>query len=114
MIRNGLPQRGQLSLAGGPQSREIAPARHVLAWEDEAMSQRSVELVIGRLATDEEFRRRFEASREAALEALIASGLPLTPVERRALLDLDLAACQRFARRLDPRLQKIDVRNTPS
>jgi hypothetical protein len=78
------------------------------------MSQRSVELTIGRLATDEGFRRLFEASREAALEELIASGLPLTPVERRALLDLDVAACQRFAHCLDPRLQKISVRQGPS
>ena len=78
------------------------------------MSQKSVELAIGRLATDEEFRRRFEASREAALDELIAIGLPLTPVERRALLDLDLAACQRFAQRLDPRLQKISMRTRTS
>ncbi len=78
------------------------------------MSQRSVELVIGRLATDEAFRCRFVASREAVLEELVAGGLPLTPVERRALLDLDVAACERFATRLDPRLQKISVRSDPS
>lgn len=78
------------------------------------MSQRSVELAIGRLATDEAFRRRFEASREAALEELIAGGLRLTPVEHRALLDLDVGACKRFAQRLDPRLQKIDARGEPS
>jgi hypothetical protein len=48
-------------------------------------------------------------SREAALDELIASGLPLTPVEHRALLEVDVAACQRFARRLDPRLQKVDT-----
>ncbi|HET6201532.1 MAG TPA: Os1348 family NHLP clan protein [Planctomycetota bacterium] len=74
------------------------------------MSQRSVEQVIGRLATDEDFRRRFESSREATLDEMIAGGLPLTPVEQRALLDLDLAACQRFAKRLDPRIQKICLR----
>jgi hypothetical protein len=78
------------------------------------MSQRSVELVIGRLATDEDFRCRFEASREAALDALIASGLALTPVERRALIELDVAACKRFATRVDPRLQKISMRKEPS
>jgi hypothetical protein len=78
------------------------------------MSQRSVELVIGRLATDEEFRHRFEASREAALDEVIAAGLPLTPVERRALAELDLTACKRFATRLDPRLQKINMRRDPS
>jgi hypothetical protein len=74
------------------------------------MSQRSVELVIGRLATDEEFRRQFEANRAAALEEAIAGGLSLTAVERRALFDLDLTACERFARCLDPRLQKISLR----
>jgi hypothetical protein len=74
------------------------------------MSQRSVEQVIGRLATDEEFRRRFEAEREAVLEELIASGVPLTSVERKALTEMDFRACKRFARRLDPRLQKISLK----
>jgi len=78
--------------------------------EDMEMSQRSVEQVIGRLATDEEFRRRFESSPEAVLDEVIARGLLLTPVERRALLDLDFSACRRFARRLDPRIQKICLR----
>lgn len=78
------------------------------------MSQKSVEVVIGRLATDEEFRCRFEASREAVLDELIAAGLPLTPVERGALLDLDVPACKRFATRVDPRLQKISVRRDRS
>ena len=74
------------------------------------MSQRSVEQVIGRLATDEDFRRRFEAEREAVLQELIASGLALTPVETRAILDLDFTACRRFARCIDARLQKISLR----
>lgn len=74
------------------------------------MSQRSVELVIGKLATDEDFRHRFEAERLSLLQALIADGLQLTPVEQRALLDLDFGACKRFARCLDPRLQKISLR----
>ncbi len=74
------------------------------------MSQRSVERVIGRLATDEEFRRRFEETRETVLSELVAAGLELTPVEQRALLDLDFRACRRFARCLDPRIQKISLR----
>ena len=74
------------------------------------MSQRSVEQVIGRLATDEDFRRRFEAERAAVIEELIASGLTLTPVETRALLDLDFSACRRFARCIDARLQKISLK----
>lgn len=71
------------------------------------MSQRNVEQVIGKLATDEGFRQKFEANREAALTE---SGLQLTPVEQRALLDLDLDAAARFAGCLDPRIQKISLR----
>jgi len=66
--------------------------------------------VIGRLATDEDFRRRFEEDREAVVAELIAAGLQLTPVEQRALFDLDFAACKRFAGCLDPRIQKISLR----
>ena len=71
------------------------------------MSQRNVELVIGKLATDEDFRRRFAASPEAVLAQAAAGGCELTPVERRALIDLEMDACERFAARLDSRLQKI-------
>ena len=78
------------------------------------MSQRCVEMVVGRLATDEDFRRRFQAGRQALLEELIATGLQLTPVETRALLDLDFGACKRFAKCLDPRLQKISLRRNGS
>lgn len=74
------------------------------------MSQRSVEQVIGKLATDEDFRQRFEKSRNAALTEAIANGLQLTPVEQRALLDLDVDAAARFAGCLDPRIQKISLR----
>jgi hypothetical protein len=74
------------------------------------MSQHSVEQVIGRLATDEEFRHRFEENRVTILREVIASGLALTPVEIKALVDLDFSACRRFARRLDARLQKISFR----
>lgn len=74
------------------------------------MSQQSVEMVIGRLATDEEFRRRFEAGRQETLLSLTSAGLPLTAVELRALLDLDFAACRQFAKRLDPRIQKVSLR----
>ena len=58
------------------------------------MSQRSVETVLGRLATDETLRRRFQADRAAVLDELVAQGVELTPVERRALLELDCGACE--------------------
>ena len=74
------------------------------------MSQRNVEKVVGRLATDEGFRIRFQADREAVIEELVASGVELGAVERRALLDIDFAACERFAEALDPSIQKICLR----
>jgi hypothetical protein len=77
---------------------------------EEKMSQRSVEQVIGRLATDEELRRRFERNREAVIAEMVASGLVLTAVEQRALLEVDFSACKRFARCLDPRIQKVSLK----
>jgi hypothetical protein len=74
------------------------------------MSQRGVETVLGRFATDETLRRRFQADRAAVLDELVAQGVELTPVERRALLELDCGACERFAERLDPRIQKVPLR----
>jgi putative modified peptide len=72
------------------------------------MSHRSVELVIGKLATDEGFRRRFVADAVAALGELRQHGHELTAVEVDALLALDLAVIDRLAGALDQRLQKID------
>jgi hypothetical protein len=77
------------------------------------MSQRFVEAVVGRLATDEEFRRRFQEERAAVIGELIEAGAQLTPVEVEALLHLDFGACERFARQLDPRIQKVCLRRHP-
>jgi hypothetical protein len=101
----GGTRRGEEIGAGVVAGCRAGPAP---AEEDLAMSQRNVELVLGRLATDEDFRRRFAASPEAALsEAAAVVGLDLTPVERRALIGLEVGACERFAACLDPRIQKI-------
>jgi hypothetical protein len=78
------------------------------------MSQQTNESVIGRLVTDEGFRRRFKEGPGVVIAELIASGVPLTSVERRALLELDLTACDQFAERMDPRLQKISLRRSCS
>ena len=74
------------------------------------MSQRSVEQVIGKLVTDEDFRQRFDQSREAALAEVVAHGLELNAIEWRALRSLDVTACARLAGSLDPRLQKVSLR----
>ncbi len=70
------------------------------------MSQQCVEIVIGKLATDEEARRQLRRSPERWIEELRAAGLQLTAIEAAALSGLDPAACERFARTIDPRLQR--------
>jgi hypothetical protein len=74
------------------------------------MSHRSVETIIGRLATDEGFRRRFLDNPVAVLDELRGLGCELTCVEIGALTALDQAAITAFADALDRRLQKVDLR----
>ena len=78
------------------------------------MSQQTVESVIGRLACDEEFRQRFAADPAAILDELVRNGSRLNPAERRTLLGIDSAAYAEFAERLDPRIQKINLRGAGS
>jgi hypothetical protein len=66
-----------------------------------------VEGVIGKLATDEAFRRRFFAEPAAVLRELGERGAELTFVETQALLALDPDAVESFAGAIDPRLQKV-------
>lgn len=68
------------------------------------MSQKSVEILLGKLVTDEEMRHRFRADPVGALRQ---AGLELTPVETEALRSVDPKALDRLARSLDPRLQKV-------
>lgn len=74
------------------------------------MSQRSVEQVIGRLVTDEAFRRRFFEAPARAVQEVADGGLDLNPCERRALACLDAEAAARFANAIDARIQKTDLR----
>lgn len=73
------------------------------------MSQRNVEKVIGRLVTDEGFRRRFAEDRDAMLQEILDHGLDLNPCERRALLALDPQRIAQFAEQLDPCIQKVEL-----
>jgi hypothetical protein len=72
------------------------------------MSQRNVERVIGRLATDEGFRRRFAADPRSVLAELVSQGAELNPCELRALASIDRGVADLFADSLDPCIQKID------
>lgn len=73
------------------------------------MSQRNVELVIGRLVTDEAFRRRFGADPVGELQRLGDAGCELNPCELRVLSALDVRVVARFAQDIDPRIQKVDL-----
>jgi putative modified peptide len=73
------------------------------------MSQRSVERLIGKLVTDEAFRRRFAEDSEAALREVAQDGLELNHCERHALKTLDIEVIEELAGVIDPRLQKTDI-----
>jgi hypothetical protein len=73
------------------------------------MSQRSVERIIGKLVTDEAFRRRFAQEPEVVLREATEGGLELTPCELHALRALDARGLERLADAIDPRLQKTDT-----
>lgn len=67
------------------------------------MSQRAVEHCIGRLITDNQFRRLARASLSQACQQL---GLELTPLEMDLLSRLDLNSFSRLSCNLDPGLQR--------
>lgn len=73
------------------------------------MSQSNVERVIGRLVTDEAFRRRFSVDPSAVLREWRAGGLELTDCELRVLSAFDSRLAARCAKAIDPRLQKADL-----
>lgn len=74
------------------------------------MSQKSVELIIGKLATDEEFRNQFRLDPAKCVIALVDRGLDLTASEVSALMRTDVTVCEKFADLIDPRLQKASLK----
>ena len=70
------------------------------------MSQRCIEMIIGRLVTDAEFRETFLSDPQWALAELLERGTHLTHVEIAALIATDVALWDRVAEELDSRLQK--------
>lgn len=73
------------------------------------MSQRNVERVVGRLVTDEAFRRQFSRDPGAVLREVLDSGLELNGCELRALISITPEAAEAFAEAIDPRIQKSDL-----
>ena len=71
------------------------------------MSHKNVEIVIGRLATDEALRARFSVDPKSTLRHLQGAGLDLSPGEIEALLRTPVALWAFIATCVHPRLQKI-------
>ena len=77
------------------------------------MAQRSIEILIGRLMTDEAFRFAFRRDAMTALTGFMESGYELTPVEVAALCATPASVWEQVARHIDPRLQKVSLRGRP-
>jgi hypothetical protein len=75
------------------------------------VAQRSIELFIGRLVTDEEFRETFTRNPTAAVGQFVDSGLELTKVEVAALLSTRAEIWERIADQIDSRLQKVSLQS---
>ena len=78
------------------------------------MSQRLIELLIGRLITDERFRAEFLDDPENTLQGLCKRGLELSRTEMAALINTDPALWSRTADAIDPRLQKVSFQKEMS
>lgn len=74
------------------------------------MSQANVERIVGRLATDEDFRREFRVDPVRVVRDLAERGVELTRAEISTLVVLDPRTLESFANALDPRLQKASLR----
>jgi hypothetical protein len=75
------------------------------------LAQRIIELVIGRLITDEQFRAEFLEDPENTLLAMCDRGLELSRTEIAALVHTDPTLWARTADAIDPRLQKASLKN---
>jgi hypothetical protein len=75
-----------------------------------AMSQKTVQLVIARLLTDEELRLQFLRDPLSTLTAIRDQGFELTCDEMDALLETDRALWGETAARIHPRLQRCSFR----
>lgn len=73
------------------------------------MAQRTIEMLIGRLITDEQFRREFLSDPEQTLLGLRDRGFELSRTEITALVNTDRSLWMRAAEAIDPRLQKASL-----
>ncbi len=73
------------------------------------MSQKTVQLVIARLLTDEETRDRFLGDPLGTLTAIRDQGFDLTTDEVDALIQTDRSLWADAAGRIHPRLQRCSI-----
>jgi DNA-binding NarL/FixJ family response regulator len=73
------------------------------------VSLRGVQVVIGRLMTDQEFRQRFEERGGDCLARLGDRGVHLDQMEIAALMETDRRLWSRLATLIDRRLQKVSA-----
>lgn len=74
------------------------------------MSQRNVEIIIGRLLTDEDLRRNFTREPAATLDSFRQQGWELSRCEIDALLSQDVSVWSEMARRIPSKLQRCSLR----
>jgi hypothetical protein len=75
------------------------------------MAQWIVEIVIGRLITDDQFREEFLRDPESTLLAPAEHSSQLSSTEIAALLNTDLTLWQEIADAIDPRLQRAALKS---
>lgn len=73
------------------------------------MAQRSIEILVGRLLTDEAFRNAFLKNHSTVLAAFSEAGHELTSLEIAALMATPKRLWNEFACQIDPRLQKANL-----
>lgn len=105
----GAQGRTGLGTVLGTGRQASAPSSDGAGGGESIVSQRTVEQVIGRLVTDEGFRRRFAEDPRAAIEEVVRWRCELNSCEWQALLRIDAHRVEQLAESIDPGLLKADL-----
>jgi hypothetical protein len=75
------------------------------------VTQRWIEIVIGKLVTDEGLRQKYLSAPRETLLDLVERGMHLTHAEIAALIAIDSALWERAAKQIDVTLLKANPKN---